>query len=94
MHTIDLVRLRFSNLLSYGNTVNEVTFKEGITWITGSNGAGKSTILEALTLLFFNGPYRKIKKDQLKNTSNKRITTTPIANTNRVSVALFGTTLS
>ena len=71
MHTIDLVRLRFSNLLSYGNTVNEVTFKEGITWITGSNGAGKSTILEALTLLFFNGPYRKIKKDQLKNTSNK-----------------------
>lgn len=71
MHSLELVRLRFSNILSYGNTVNEVTFKKGITWISGSNGAGKSAILEALNFLFFNKPYRNIKKEQLKNTANK-----------------------
>lgn len=71
MHSIDLVRLRFSNILSYGNNINEVTFKKGVTWISGPNGVGKSTILEVMYLLFFNKPYRNIKKEQLKNTANK-----------------------
>ena len=71
MHKLKLKRLRFSNLLSYGNNVNEVDFQNGITWISGPNGAGKSTIVEALTLAWFNTPYRNINKPNLKNTANK-----------------------
>lgn len=71
MHRIVVKRLRFSNILSYGNNVNEVTFTDGLTWISGPNGAGKSTIMEALTFVFFNSPYRDITKPQLKNTANK-----------------------
>jgi|TARA_B100001094_G_scaffold32537_1_gene27008 DNA repair exonuclease SbcCD ATPase subunit len=40
--------------------------------IVGANGAGKSTILDALTFVLYNKPFRKIKKAQLVNTVNDK----------------------
>jgi len=40
--------------------------------IVGANGAGKSTILDALTFVLYNKPFRKIKKAQLVNTVNEK----------------------
>ena len=40
--------------------------------IVGANGAGKSTILDALTFVLYNKPFRKIMKAQLINTVNEK----------------------
>ena len=40
--------------------------------IIGTNGAGKSTMLDALTFGLFNKPFRRINKPQLINTTNER----------------------
>ena len=59
--------------MSTGNQFTEVNFEEHPTnLIVGTNGAGKSTILDALTFVLFNKPYRKINKPQLANTTNER----------------------
>lgn len=71
MHKLRLKRLAFSNVLSYGGNVNEVIFNNGITWIKGPNGVGKSAILEALTFALFSTPFRSITKGELRNTANK-----------------------
>ena len=42
--------------------------KNSTTLIVGTNGAGKSTVLDALTFSLFNKPFRKISKSQLINT--------------------------
>lgn len=75
MHTILLKRVKFSNILSYGNALHEVIFDEdgGLIWVRGSNGAGKSTIIEALTFAFFGKPYRNINIVHLKNTANPNV---------------------
>ena len=60
-------------LLSTGNQFTEVNFTENSTnLIMGSNGAGKSTVLDALTFSLFGKPFRKINKPQLVNTSNDK----------------------
>ena len=60
-------------LLSTGNQFTEVNFTENSTnLIIGSNGAGKSTVLDALTFSLFGKPFRKINKPQLVNTSNDK----------------------
>jgi len=71
MHKLRLKKLLFSNVLSYGGNVNEVIFNDGITWIKGPNGVGKSAILEALTFALFSTPFRSITKGELRNTANK-----------------------
>ena len=59
--------------MSTGNQFTEVDFREHHTnLIVGTNGAGKSTILDALTFALFNKPFRKINKGQLINTTNER----------------------
>jgi len=59
--------------LSTGNSFTEVNFQEHHTnLIIGTNGAGKSTVLDALTFGLFNKPFRKINKPQLVNTTNER----------------------
>tara|TARA_Y100000004_G_scaffold158397_1_gene184656 strand:- start:711 stop:2426 length:1716 start_codon:yes stop_codon:yes gene_type:complete len=66
-------QIRWRNFLSTGNTFTEVNFTESQTnLIVGTNGAGKSTILDALTFVLFNKPFRKINKPQLINSVNEK----------------------
>ena len=66
-------KIRWKNFLSTGNHQTEVDFEKNNTnLIIGTNGAGKSTILDALTFVLFNKPFRKINKPQLVNTTNER----------------------
>jgi len=70
---ITFQKIRWRNFLSTGNSFTEVDFQSNHTnLIIGTNGAGKSTILDALTFVLFNKPFRKINKPQLVNTSNER----------------------
>jgi len=70
---ITFQKIKWKNFLSTGNQFTEVNFEEHPTnLIVGTNGAGKSTILDALTFVLFNKPYRKINKPQLANTTNER----------------------
>ena len=64
--------IRWKNLLSTGNSFTEIQLnKSSNTLIIGDNGAGKSTILDALCFGLFNKPFRPIKKDQLINSVNQ-----------------------
>ena len=63
-------KIRWKNFLSTGNQYTEITFnKSSTTLIVGTNGAGKSTVLDALTFSLFNKPFRKISKGQLTNST-------------------------
>lgn len=63
--------LRWRNFLSTGNTFTEFNLNEAKTnLIVGANGAGKSTILDALTFSLFGKPFRKINKPMLMNSIN------------------------
>jgi len=65
--------IRWKNFLSTGNQYTEINFtKNETTLIVGTNGAGKSTVLDALTFTLFNKPFRKISKGQLVNTVNEK----------------------
>lgn len=66
-------KLRWKNLLSTGNVFTEINLNsKATTLIVGVNGAGKSTILDALTFGLFGKPFRKINKPQLLNTIIKK----------------------
>ena len=65
--------IKWKNFLSTGNHWTEIDFQDSSTnLIIGTNGAGKSTMLDALTFGLFNKPFRKINKPQLVNTTNER----------------------
>ena len=66
-------KIRWRNFLSTGNTFSEVDLRTSKTnLIIGSNGAGKSTILDALTFSLFGKPFRKINKPMLVNSINEK----------------------
>jgi DNA repair exonuclease SbcCD ATPase subunit len=70
---ITFQKIKWKNFLSTGNTWTEIDFREHSTnLIIGTNGAGKSTMLDALTFVLFNKPFRKINKPQLVNTTNEK----------------------
>ena len=70
---ITFKKIRWKNFLSTGNQWTEIDFQKSATnLIIGTNGAGKSTMLDALTFSLFNKPFRKINKPQLINTTNER----------------------
>ena len=72
---ITFEKVRWKNFLSTGNTFSEVDLRVAKTnLIVGSNGAGKSTILDALTFGLFGKPFRKISKSSLVNSINDRDT--------------------
>ena len=65
--------IRWKNFLSTGNQYTEIDFnKSSTTLIVGTNGAGKSTVLDALTFSLFNKPFRRISKGQLINSTNEK----------------------
>jgi DNA repair exonuclease SbcCD ATPase subunit len=66
-------KIRYKNFLSSGNQITEIDFEKNHTnLIIGTNGAGKSTVLDALTFVLFNRPFRKINKPQLVNSVNEK----------------------
>ena len=66
-------KLRYKNFLSSGDSFTEINFLANNTnLIIGTNGAGKSTILDALTFVLFNKPFRKINKPQLVNSVTEK----------------------
>jgi DNA repair exonuclease SbcCD ATPase subunit len=70
---INFKKIKYKNFLSTGNQFTEIDFQSYNTnLIIGTNGAGKSTMLDALTFVLFNKPFRKINKPQLINTTNER----------------------
>ena len=65
--------IKWKNFLSTGQHFTEIDFTLNSTnLIVGTNGAGKSTILDALTFSLFGRPFRKINKPQLINTVNEK----------------------
>jgi DNA repair exonuclease SbcCD ATPase subunit len=70
---ITFKKIRYKNFLSSGDQFTEIDFQQHHTnLIIGTNGAGKSTMLDALTFVLFNKPFRKINKPQLVNATNER----------------------
>ena len=66
-------KIRWKNFLSTGNQFTEFALNENSTnLIIGTNGAGKSTVLDALTFSLFGKPFRKINKPQLINSVNEK----------------------
>jgi exonuclease SbcC len=67
-------KLKFKNIKSYGNKIQEITFddKGGLVLLTGTNGSGKSSIMEAIDLVIFNQVRGKeSSKIPLKNFPNR-----------------------
>lgn len=65
--------VRWQNFLSTGNVwTNILLDKSPNTLVIGENGAGKSTMLDALCFALFGKPFRKINKPQLMNSVNQK----------------------
>jgi len=70
---IKFEKLRYKNFLSSGNNFTDIDFTtSSTTLVVGHNGAGKSTMLDALSFGLFGKPHRKISKAQLVNTINNK----------------------
>ena len=66
-------KVRYKNFLSTGQQFIEIDLqKANTTLVIGENGAGKSTMLDALCFGLFQRPFRNIKKDQLINSLNEK----------------------
>jgi DNA repair exonuclease SbcCD ATPase subunit len=66
-------KIRYKNFLSTGNQFTEISFTgTQTTLIIGNNGAGKSTILDALTFSLFGKSFRGVNKPQLVNSTNEK----------------------
>ena len=65
--------VRWKNFLSTGNVFSEIRLDASpATLNVGTNGAGKSTFLDAMCFALFNKPFRKITKGQLVNAVNEK----------------------
>ena len=66
-------RLTFQNFLSVGNYPVTIELDNSkTTLVHGTNGSGKSTILDVLTYTLFNKPFRRVNLPQLLNSQNKK----------------------
>jgi DNA repair exonuclease SbcCD ATPase subunit len=66
-------KIRYKNFLSTGNQFTEILFTNSdTTLIIGNNGAGKSTMLDALTFSLFGKSFRGVNKPQLVNSINEK----------------------
>lgn len=65
--------LRYKNFLSTGNKFTEIKLdRSPTTLVVGHNGAGKSTMLDALSYALFGKPHRSVNKPQLVNSINNK----------------------
>ena len=65
--------VRYKNFLSTGNKVTEIVIDDTrTTLMIGTNGAGKSTFLDAISFGLFGKPFRKVKLGQLVNSINMK----------------------
>jgi DNA repair exonuclease SbcCD ATPase subunit len=70
---IKFQKISWRNFLSTGNAVTEIQLnRTSTTLIVGENGAGKSTILDAICFALFNKAFRNISKPQLLNSINQK----------------------
>ena len=70
---IKFEKLRWKNFLSTGNSFTEIDFSSHkTTLVVGHNGAGKSTMLDALAFALFGKAHRNISKPQLVNSINNK----------------------
>lgn len=72
MNKINFKNISFKNFMKYGNKVNKVDFNNGLTLITGTNGAGKSSIFIALHYVLFGKTYNGKTLGSLVNNINKK----------------------
>ena len=63
--------IKFKNINSFGNKIVTIKFTNGLNNISGKNGQGKSTIIDALSYNLYGVPYRKVKIVELINRINK-----------------------
>ena len=76
---INFKYVRWKNFLSTGNQFIEIQLdRNPTTLIIGENGAGKSTILDALCFGLFGKPFRTISKNQLVNSVNNSSTSVEV----------------
>jgi DNA repair exonuclease SbcCD ATPase subunit len=72
--------LKWKNFLSTGNSWSEIDFqKSKTTLVVGHNGAGKSTMLDALSFALFGKAHRNISKPQLVNSINNKGTVVEVS---------------
>ena len=65
--------VKWKNFLSTGNTFTEIDLNRNkTTLVVGHNGAGKSSMLDAISFALFGKPHRNINKPQLINSINNK----------------------
>ena len=70
---LTFTQVRYKNILSTGNSWTTIELNRNkSTLIVGENGAGKSTILDAISFALYGKAFRKINKPQLMNSINQR----------------------
>jgi DNA repair exonuclease SbcCD ATPase subunit len=63
--------IKFKNFMAVGETPVEIDLTASkTTLLVGQNGAGKSSMIEAISFALFGKPYRSIRKPQLVNSIN------------------------